>query len=104
MHGSRQFHIDIGDHSVTLNLGPGRAGWAELLVDGKVIGYVRERASRTTLVEGELAGDPVRPFTLRIRQPVPGIGTPECTVLIDGDELRMPRRSSPRARRRGQMA
>lgn len=105
MDGSRQFHIDIGDHSVTVNLGPGRGGSAELLVDGKVTGYVRERASRTTLIEGELAGDPVRPFTLRIRQPALGLGAPECTVLIDGEELRMPQRSSPRATRRGgQMA
>ncbi|WP_236242624.1 hypothetical protein [Streptomyces sp. CC228A] len=99
MDGSRQFHIDIGDHSVTVNLGHGRSGSAELLVDGKVIGYVRERAGRTTSVEGELAEDPVRPFTVRIRQPALGLGAPECTLEIGGDRVPMPERRTPWAHR-----
>ncbi|OII63353.1 MULTISPECIES: hypothetical protein [unclassified Streptomyces] len=99
MHGSRQFHTDIDGHSITVSLGAGRSGSAELLVDGKVIGYVRERTSRTTLLDGELAEDPVRPFTVHVRQPALGLGAPECTVEIGGERVPMPERRTPRAHR-----
>lgn len=96
MNGTRQFHIDLEGHSITVNLGPGRSGSVELLVDGKVVGYVRERTERTTVVEGELADEPVRPFTVRIQQPALGLGRPpRCSVLIEGTELPMPQRRTP---------
>ncbi len=92
MDGGRQFHIDIGDHSVTVNLGHGRSGSAELLVDGKVIGYVRERAAHH-LRRGRVGGG----SRTAVHRSDPaaralGLGAPECTLEIGGDRVPMPER------------
>ncbi|MFG3495873.1 hypothetical protein [Streptomyces sp. NPDC047928] len=97
MNGGSHYHLDVSGHSITVNLAPGRHGAVELLVDGKVIGYLAERRGGTATVAGELADEPVRPFVVRLRGPRLGVGRPRVTLDLDGGERPMPRRRTPRA-------
>ena len=87
---SHHFHLDVRDHSVTMNIHSGHPGLIELLVDGKETSHVRLRGNRPQLVTGELPTDPPLPVIVRI---APGPGMPRCTAVIDGAETLM----SPRA-------
>ncbi|MGW1887499.1 hypothetical protein [Streptomyces sp. NPDC002133] len=92
MSRNHHFHLDQGSHSITVNVGPGRHGGIELLVDGKVIAYRREHGTGTTVLSGELPDEPVRSFLVRVHQPHLVRVKPGCTVELDGVELPMPER------------
>ncbi|MFF2406327.1 hypothetical protein [Streptomyces sp. NPDC058092] len=55
---SHHFHLDQGDHSITVNVGPGRHGEIELLVNGKVVACRKQHAPGTSLLTGELPEEP----------------------------------------------
>jgi len=88
---SHHFHLDQGDHSITVNVGPGRHGEIEVLVDGKVVAAQKEHGRGTSLLTAELPEEPVRPIRVRIREPhlVPS-RPPRCTLELDGVEQPMP--------------
>ncbi|MEV6398674.1 hypothetical protein AB0M39_28505 [Streptomyces sp. NPDC051907] len=89
---SHHFHLDQDSHSITVNVGPGRSGEVEVLLDGEVIAYQASHDAGTTLLSGQLPEKPVRPFVVRVRQahfaPLP----PRCTLELDGVEHLMPER------------
>ncbi|GAA3373499.1 hypothetical protein GCM10020367_33650 [Streptomyces sannanensis] len=87
---SHHFHLDQGDHSITVNVGPGTTGEIELLVNGKVVAYQREHAAGTSVLTGELPEEPARPFRIRVRQPHLGPSKPRCTLELDGVERPIP--------------
>ncbi|UQA94408.1 hypothetical protein [Streptomyces halobius] len=89
---SHHFHLDRAAHSITVNIGPGRDGEIELLVDGKVVAYQKEHGRGTTALTGELPDDPVRPFRVWIREPRLVPAPPHCTLELDGVEEPMPER------------
>ncbi|MFE7317569.1 hypothetical protein ACFU7T_31365 [Streptomyces sp. NPDC057555] len=89
---SHHFHLDQGNHSITVNIGPGRDGEIELLVNGKVVAYQREHGTGLNLLTGELPDDPVRLFRVRIREPRLVPAAPRCTFELDGVEYPMPER------------
>ncbi|MFF3542790.1 hypothetical protein [Streptomyces platensis] len=86
------FHLDQGDHSITVNVGPGRSGEIELLVDGKVVAYQKEHRAGMNVLTGELPEEPAHPFRVLLRQPhlVPSV--PRCTLELDGVKQPMPER------------
>ncbi|GGT38609.1 hypothetical protein [Streptomyces purpureus] len=90
---TRHFHLDQGGHSVTVNVGPGRSGEIELLVNGKVIGYVGHHDTGTTVLTGELPEDPPRLFHVRVRQPRLAPLRAACVFEMDGVERPMSERS-----------
>ncbi|MBM4794873.1 hypothetical protein HXP44_23100 [Streptomyces sioyaensis] len=89
---SHHFHLDQGDHSITVNVGPGRAGEVELLVDGKVVAYQKEHSAGMNVLRGELPEEPVHPFRVLLRQPHLVPSMPRCTLELDGVEQPMPER------------
>ncbi|MEV7521122.1 hypothetical protein [Streptomyces sp. NPDC091371] len=95
MSRSHHFHVDHGDHSITVNVGPGRTGEIELLVDGKVIAYRKEHEPGTTVLEGVLPEEPSHPFRIMVRQPHLVPTGPRCIWELDGVESVMPERYSP---------
>lgn len=86
------FHLDQGDHSITVNVGPGRSGEIELLVDGKVVAYQKHHAPGMNVLTGELPEEPAHAFRVLLRQPhlVPSV--PRCTLELDGVAQPMPER------------
>ncbi|MFF3322353.1 hypothetical protein [Streptomyces sp. NPDC002889] len=89
---SHHFHLDQGSHSITVNVGRGRSGEIELLVNGKVISYEGSHESGTTVLAGVLPEDPPRPFLVRVRQPHFAPLRLRCTLELDGVEQQMPER------------
>jgi hypothetical protein len=61
------FHVDRAGHSITVDVRCGHTREIWLLVDGKETGLRRERSSDVVTLDGELADDPPRPFTIRVR-------------------------------------
>lgn len=90
MERSHYFHLDAGDHSVTVNLYGGHPGLVELLIDGKETSHAPLQRNRPQLVTGELPTDP--PLSV-IRHITPGHGVPRCAAVIDGAKTLMPRRA-----------
>ncbi|MGW1894838.1 hypothetical protein ACWCP6_32035 [Streptomyces sp. NPDC002004] len=89
---SHRFHLDLGDHSVTVQAhwSPGEA---ELLVDGKVVGYQQLRGrgpGSPTVLSGELPGDPPQPLTVTLRREEGRDGAPTCVLDVDGQHRPMP--------------
>ncbi|MEU9015513.1 hypothetical protein AB0D12_38655 [Streptomyces sp. NPDC048479] len=89
---SHHFHLDQGGHSITVNVGPGKDGEIELLVNGKVVACLKEHGRGTSLLTGELPDDPTRPFRVRVRQPHLVPSRLRCTLELDGVEQPMPER------------
>ncbi|MFF5447792.1 hypothetical protein [Streptomyces sp. NPDC012888] len=87
---NHHFHLDHSGHSITVNVGPGRSGEVELLVDGKVIAHQREHRSGTTVLVGELPEDPVRRFRVMLHQSHLVQSRLRCTCELDGVEHTMP--------------
>ncbi|MEU9129521.1 hypothetical protein AB0D08_15675 [Kitasatospora sp. NPDC048540] len=85
----RRFHLDHVGHSVTVNVRAGRRIEYELLVDGKEVGYRRDRrhGHAVQLLAGELPGSPARPFALRIEHPAGDRDAIACVLELDGAEL-----------------
>ncbi|POX55291.1 hypothetical protein C3489_10850 [Streptomyces sp. Ru71] len=86
-----RFHLDMEGHSVTVQTRHATRE-AELLVDGKVVGYLhalghREPASALT---AELAGDPPRPFSVMLHASESAEGAPTCVLEIAGRRHPMP--------------
>ncbi|MFJ3987721.1 hypothetical protein ACIPWY_03500 [Streptomyces sp. NPDC090032] len=92
MEHSYHFHLDKGDHSITVNVGPGRSGEIELLVNGKVVACQPGHGPGTSVLTGELPEEPTRPFRVRIREPHLALFKPRCTLELDGVEQPMPER------------
>ncbi|WP_411143389.1 hypothetical protein [Streptomyces sp. x-80] len=90
---SHHFHLDLGDHSITVNIGPGSDGEIELLVNGKVVAYQKEHGPGVTLLTGELPDEPARPFRVRVREPHLIPSGPRSTLELDGTEWPMPERA-----------
>ncbi|MEV0373806.1 hypothetical protein AB0I10_29060 [Streptomyces sp. NPDC050636] len=90
---SHHFHVDRGDHSITVNIGPGRDGEIELLVDGKVVAYQKEHGRGMSTLAAELPGEPARPLLVRVREPHLVPTRPRCTLEMDGVEQPMPERA-----------
>ncbi|TJZ42205.1 hypothetical protein FCH28_34875 [Streptomyces piniterrae] len=90
---SHHFHLDRGDHSITVHVGPGRDGEIELLVDGKVVAYRKAHGRGMTVLRAELPEDPARPLRVRVREPHLVPSRPHCTLELDGVEVPMPERS-----------
>ncbi|MBA4864269.1 hypothetical protein H1V43_23515 [Streptomyces sp. PSKA54] len=86
------FHSDQGDHSITVNVGPGRHGEIELLVDGKVVTHDNDHGPGTSVLNGELPEEPARRFRVRVREPHLVPSKPRCTLELDGVEHPMPER------------
>jgi hypothetical protein len=89
---THHFHLDHGDHSITVNVGRGRTGEIELLVNGKVVAYQSEHGPGTSVLSGELPEEPARPFRIRVHEPRLIPSRPRCTLELDGVELPMPER------------
>jgi hypothetical protein len=85
------FHLDHLGHSITVETRSGHARAIELLVDGKEVGFRRERASDAVTLTGELPEDPPQPFIVRIERLRHRGHDPACTLLLpDGREFPMP--------------
>uniref|UniRef100_A0AAU2JIW4 Uncharacterized protein n=1 Tax=Streptomyces sp. NBC_00049 TaxID=2903617 RepID=A0AAU2JIW4_9ACTN len=95
MSRSHHFHVDHGDHSITVNVGAGRTGEIELLVDGKVVAYRKGHDAGTTVLVGALPEEPARPFRIMVRQPHLVPSGPRCAWEMDGVEHVMSERSLP---------
>jgi hypothetical protein len=94
----RHFHLDHAGHSITVDIRSGHARAIELLVDGKEVGFRRERASDAVTLTGELPEDRPLPFTIRIERLRHRGHDPVCTLLLpDGRELPMPERTTSRS-------
>ncbi len=90
----QRLHVDQDGHSITVLCGrPGQS--VELLVDGKVVAAVRERRSGLTRLQGVVAGDPPKTFTVYLSRPAGPDGEPLCTLDIDGMRYLMPESPLP---------
>ncbi|MEU9115144.1 hypothetical protein AB0D04_25985 [Streptomyces sp. NPDC048483] len=92
MSQSHHFHVDQRGHSITVNVGPGREGELELLVNGKVVAYRKEHDRGMNVLSGELPGEPAHPFRILLREPHLVPTPPRCTLELDGVEQPMPER------------
>ncbi|GAA2228834.1 MULTISPECIES: hypothetical protein [Kitasatospora] len=92
MRRRHSYHRDEYGHSVTVNVRSGRLTETELLVDGKEVGFLRERGTGRLprLLSGELPGFPARPFTVRLERPKRGARETACVLELDGRDLPMP--------------
>lgn len=90
---SHHFHVDRGDHSITVNVGPGRDGEIELLVDGKVVAYQKQHGRGMTTLAAELPEEPPHPFRVWVREPHLVPSRPRVTLELDGSEQPMPERA-----------
>ncbi|WP_067177931.1 hypothetical protein [Microtetraspora niveoalba] len=89
---SHHFHLDMGEHSVTVRTGQVR-GEIELLVDGKVVGYQRPHTRRYGAARefaAELPGEPPQPFRVILGGPGDTGEEPGCVLEIGGRRLPMP--------------
>lgn len=80
-----------------MNVGPGRNGEIELLVNGKVVACQPEHGPGTSLLTGELPEEPTHPFRVRIREPHLAPSKPRCTLELDDVEQPMPESPTLRA-------
>ncbi|MEY9964939.1 hypothetical protein ABIA33_002981 [Streptacidiphilus sp. MAP12-16] len=88
----RHFHLDHAGHSITVDVRRGHGREVELLIDGKEVGYRRERASDMVTMGGELPEDPPQRFAVRVDHLRHRTHAPACTLLLDGREIPMPER------------
>lgn len=89
------FHLDRTGHSITVDVRCGHTREIWLLVDGKETGLRRERSSDMITMDGEFAGDPPQPFTIRIDHLRHRSDSPTCTLTLGGGELPVPERTGP---------
>ncbi|MER7192803.1 hypothetical protein [Streptomyces flaveolus] len=81
---THHFHLDVDSHSVTVQTRHA-ASEAELLVDGKVVGYQRSHHRKDTLaLTAELPGDPPRPFEVTLHHGGTAEGSATCMLEIAG--------------------
>ncbi|KJK56706.1 hypothetical protein [Saccharothrix sp. ST-888] len=92
MRRRHSFHRDLYGHSITVNVRSGLLTETELLVNGKEVGFLRERGTGhlPRRLTGELPDFPARPFTVRLDRPAPGLRLPTCTLELEGRNLPMP--------------
>ncbi|MFJ3792544.1 hypothetical protein [Kitasatospora sp. NPDC090091] len=92
MRQRHSFHLDRGNHSVTVNV---RSGWiteTELLVDGKELAFhrIHGHGAYPLTLSAQLAGDPPVPLSVRLER----TGAPEhplvCVLDVDGAVQPMP--------------
>jgi hypothetical protein len=81
---THHFHFDVDSHSVTVQTRHA-ASEAELLVDGKVVGYQRTQHRKDTLaLTAELPDDPPRPFEVTLHRGGTAERSATCTLEIAG--------------------
>ncbi|WP_327274307.1 hypothetical protein OG609_21585 [Streptomyces sp. NBC_01224] len=80
---SHHLHLDQGDHSITVNVGPGRNGEIELLVHGKVVACQKQHDPGTSLLTADLPEEPARPFRVRVRR----LAREACGGKLPGSDL-----------------
>ncbi|MET7272509.1 MULTISPECIES: hypothetical protein [Streptomyces] len=81
---THHFHLDVGSHSVTVQTRHAPSE-AELLVDGKVVGYQRTQHRNDTLtLTAELPGDPPRPFDVTLHTGRTAERSAPCMLEIAG--------------------
>ncbi|MFH8798089.1 hypothetical protein ACH4F6_00605 [Streptomyces sp. NPDC017936] len=81
---THHFHLDVDSHSVTVQTRPA-AHEAELLVDGKVVGYQRAHHREDTLaLTAELPDDPPRPFDVTLHTGETAERAATCVLEIAG--------------------
>ncbi|MER7721853.1 hypothetical protein ABTX99_33850 [Streptomyces flaveolus] len=81
---THHFHIDVGSHSITVQTRRA-APEAELLVDGKVVGYQRTQHRKDTLtLAAELPDDPPRPFEVTLHTGRTAERSATCMLEIAG--------------------
>ncbi|MFC0601470.1 hypothetical protein [Streptomyces palmae] len=92
---SHHFHIDQRGHSITVTVRNegSRTSEIEVLVDGKEISLQHVRGRGTTVVGGELPGEPPRPFRVLVHQPRLGSSVPRCTLEMDDTQQPIPERA-----------
>ncbi|MGP4000619.1 hypothetical protein [Streptomyces sp. 8N706] len=91
---SHHFRLDHAGHSITVNVGPGRTSRIELLVDGKEVFLQRGHGTGTSVLNGELPGEPPVPFRVLVHQPRLGALIPRCTLELNGVEQPIPERAA----------
>ncbi|MEY9966696.1 hypothetical protein ABIA33_004761 [Streptacidiphilus sp. MAP12-16] len=85
----RSFRLEHAGHTITVTVRGGPAPRIELLVDGAALAYRYPHGAGPAVLDGELPGDPPRPFQVRVDHPRPGPRA-ACTLLLDGHEHRVP--------------
>ncbi|MDH6125413.1 hypothetical protein [Kitasatospora sp. GP82] len=91
MRRRHSFHRDQAGHSITVNVRSGRLTETELLVDGKEVGFLRERGPGhlPRRLTGELPDSPGHPFSVRLDRPTAGLHLPTCFLELDGRDWPM---------------
>lgn len=86
-----RFHLEVEDHSVTIQTRHATRE-TELLVDGKVVGYQLAQGRRRPAIAlaAELPGDPPRPFAVTLHTSETTDGAPTCVLEIAGRRHPMP--------------
>lgn len=91
----RRFHLDIAGCSVTVQTRSATLYGvfeAELLLDGRVVGYRRARPGRFTpviVLAAELPHDPPQPFAVTLHT-APAADRPTCVLQIAGQKYPVP--------------
>ncbi|QMU69118.1 hypothetical protein [Streptacidiphilus sp. P02-A3a] len=91
----RQFHARYGSHAITVAVQRGRARDVELLVDGRQVGFIRERAGDVVMLAGVIVDDPPQFFHVRIEHLRQRSHGPICTALFGRTEQAMVQRTTP---------
>ncbi|MGW4891669.1 hypothetical protein ACWEQL_05305 [Kitasatospora sp. NPDC004240] len=96
MRQRHSFHLDQGDHSVTVNV---RSGWiteTEVLVDGKECAFHRVHGHGVypLSLSAQVAGEPPLPVTVRMER-TGGADSPlACFLELSGTVRPMPERTA----------
>lgn len=84
-----RYHLDLDGHSITV-LHDLRRHRAETWVDGKTVANARMARHEVTVMRGEIATDPPRPFLIRLGHPSDPGDAPLCALEAAGMRYLMP--------------
>jgi hypothetical protein len=89
------FHLDLGGHSVTVNIRSGVITETELLVDGKECDFhrVHGHGSYPLTLTGQFAEDPPRPLTVTLDHTGRADHPLSCVLEAAGTEHPVPERT-----------
>lgn len=89
MAAHHRYHLDQDGHSITV-LHDLRRHRAEIWVDGKTVASVRAPRGAATVLRGEIATDPPKPFLVRLGHPEEGGDVPLCVLEMERMRYLMP--------------